>query len=122
METVYFMDPQVSAILGSFDACVGLLVGLLLLVVGLVTVRSAHPTAGYLVGAGGGLQLLSFCCGSWQTPAMVWMELYELTESVGTLSGVAALLFHLASAGLLIAGAAVLARALSAARGAAGGA
>jgi hypothetical protein len=113
-------DPTVLALFGVVDACVGLVVGLLLVVVGFVTVRSASPNAGYLVGGAGALQLLTYCCGSWQEPAMVWLEMYELTESLGGISSAAALLFHLASAALMIVGAVLLARELTARREASG--
>lgn len=111
-------DPELIAIFGALDACSGLIVGLLLVVIGFVTVRAALPSAGYMVGAAGGLQILTYCCGSWQEPALVWGGMYELVDSAGGIASAAALLFHLASAALLIVAAVLLARELTARRGA----
>lgn len=111
-------DPAMLAMFGVLDACGGLIVGLLLAVVGFVTVRAAMPNAGYAVGGAGALQVLNFCCGSWQEPAAVWGGMYELTQTLGGITSAAALLFHLASLGLVIAGAVLLAREVSARKGA----
>ena len=109
------MDPNLFAVYATLEGCAGWIAGLVLLVVGFVTVRKAVPTAGYMVGAAGALQLISSCCGNWQSPAAIWMDLYRLTEMFGgAITHVLAFLAYLAMAGLLIGAAVVLAKAVPA--------
>ncbi|MBW2461050.1 MAG: hypothetical protein JRH11_05355 [Deltaproteobacteria bacterium] len=110
MNAYEVLDPNLLAIVGVLEGCAGLFVGLLFVVVGFVKVRSAHATAGYLVGGAGVLSMLAACCTSWQEPAVTWLELYEVAGAVGGLSSALALLSYLGSFGLIIAGGAVLAR------------
>lgn len=119
MDDVYYDPTGPMAILSGVEGCIGFLVGLLLLVIGFVTVRAALPNAGYMVGAGGALMVLTVCCGSWQNAAMMSGSGYELIDSFGGISSAAALLFHLAAMGLVIAGAVLLSLELTKRRGAA---
>ena len=111
------MDPNMFAIYATLDGCAGWIAGLVLLVVGFVTVRKAVPNAGYMVGAAGALQLISSCCGNWQSPAAVWLDLYRMTEMFGVITSVLAFLAYLAMAGLLIGAAVMLAKAVPAQSG-----
>lgn len=117
MHEYELIEPGTLAALALLDGCAGWIAGLALLVVGLVTVRKAHATAGYLAGGAGLLQFLSACCGSWQTPASVWLEMSP-PEIAYTLSEVLAFLTFLGMAGLVIGAGVVLAKAATPAGGA----
>ena len=108
------LDPQLHVFFGLFGSCLGWLGGLVLLVVGFVPVRKAHPTAGYLIGGAGALHLLQYCCSSWIRPAVFWFDMYELADSLDTPTFVAVVLAHFASVALIIAGAVMLAQRVSA--------
>ena len=107
------MDPSRLAVFGALDGCAGWIAGLVLLVVGFVTVRKALPNAGYMVGAAGALQLLSSCCANWQEPAVVWLEV-DVPSIVFTLSAVLSFLSSLGMAGLVIGAGVMLAKAVPA--------
>lgn len=102
--------------IAGLDACLGWLLGLALIVVGFAVVAKAHRTAGFVVAAAGGVKLLVNCCA-------VWPQIYQQVEGydsdMATLFEVSvwvALLLRVLSYGLLIAGAAMAAKAILARR------
>ena len=104
------MNPQTMVFVGGAETCGGIIVGLLFLVVGLVTVRASLPRAGYLVGAAGALEILGFCCTSWQEPNQ-WYGFVPALEGTGAMLGfVVGMLAHVVAVALLIAGGALLAK------------
>lgn len=95
--------------LGSLDGCIGWLTAVALIVVGLVPVRKAYPTAGYLLAGGGLVRWGFFCCSS-LPGALMQAEQYELLDTLGSLPSLLGLFAWLLSTGLLLAGLVLLAR------------
>lgn len=106
--------------MGGARACFGWLIGLLMMGVGLISVRSALPRAGYLVGAAGALLFVEWCCSF--GPSVLFRARLDFPPVVGDLANVAGVLLYLGFAGLFLAGAVVLAREAKARRAGAGGA
>lgn len=114
------MDHDLSVALQSLAGCVGWITALIFLVVGLVPVRKAYPTAGYLIAGGGALRWLFFCCQTLPT-TLAEAEMYELLETMGPLPSFVGLLMWLLSTAAILAGLVVLARHLTARRATATG-
>lgn len=94
-------------------SCAGVLTGLILLAVGFVVARPANQTAGYVVAAAGGLQLLSACCDGTLSSRFVLDRFgYELSRGGSCLSSFGETLSWV----LVTYGAVLLAQAASAAR------
>lgn len=106
--------------LAGLDACLGWLLALGLIVVGFAVVAKAHRTAGFVVAAAGGLKLLVNCCAFWPD---VYQQVEGYDPDMATLFSVSfwvALLLGVLSYGLLIAGAAMAAKAIIERRAAGG--
>ena len=114
------MDPiadlGASLILGVLDGCGGWIAGLTLIFVGLINVRKAHATAGYLVGGAGALQLLASCCYS--VPVMLVEAGAEEQMTVGLIVSRLGLLATTSSIALLIFAAVTLSRRITSTSGA----
>jgi hypothetical protein len=96
-------------ILAALNACGGWIAALAILVVGFVTVRSVHAQSGYLVGGGGALLLLSYCCSTF--PQLAYrFGMFDMVSIVPILG----MFVWIVSMGLVLAGAVVLARHVSA--------
>lgn len=106
----------------ALDSCVGWAAGLLLLVVGLITVRGALPRAGYLIGGSGALLFVQWCCSFVPTAAYRAEIGFDFFETLTALASAVSLLSRLGFVGLFLAGAIILAREVKARRTAAGGA
>lgn len=106
--------------MGSVRACFGWLIGLLMMGVGLISVRSALPRAGYLVGAAGAMLFAEWCCAF--LPNALFEARVEVPPVVNDVANIASVLLYLAFAGLFLAGAVILAREAKARRAGAGGA
>jgi hypothetical protein len=94
--------------LGTADMCAGWIAGLLILLAGMISARSAVPRAGYLIGASGALLIARWCC-AW-VPAMYGRFRGELTSTIDTGAQVLGALSYVLFAVLFLAGAVVLAR------------
>lgn len=103
------MEAEAMSGLGSLDGCIGWLTAVALIVVGLVPVRKAYPTAGYLLAGGGLVRWGFFCCTS-LPQALSQAGQHELMHTLGALPGVLGLFAWLLSTGLLVAGLVLLAR------------
>lgn len=99
------------------EACAGWLVGLLLAIVGFVSVRGALPRAGYLVGAAGLALFVRWCCLFGPTALQRASDGGSDMSTLFTLSSIASMLLRVVFAGLFLAGAVVLAREIKARRG-----
>jgi len=111
MQPQSLLRPDELFFLVTLDSCAGWIVALIVLVVGLVSVRAAQGRAGLLVGGGGALLLFSYCCS--YAPGLVVRVTDAYYESLGTMSTLSlavAALFHLAGYGLVLLGAVLLAR------------
>ena len=103
------MEAEAMSGLGSLDGCIVWLTAVALIVVGLVPVRKAYPTAGYLLAGGGLVRWGFFCCSS-LPGALMQAEQYELLDTLGSLPSLLGLFAWLLSTGLLLAGLVLLAR------------
>ena len=110
------MEPDISMALSSLGGCIGWLTAIVFLVVGLVPVRKAHATSGYLIAAGGLLRWGFFCCQSLPM-ALYNADQYELADTLGALPSLAAMMLWLLSSATIVAGFATLARHVTASTG-----
>lgn len=103
------MDSDIHMALSSLEGCIGWLTAVVFLVVGLVPVRKAHATSGFLIAGGGALRWLFFCCQS--LPMTLYQaDQYELADTLGSLPSLGAMLMWLLSSACIVAGFATLAR------------
>jgi len=107
-------EPGQMVLFHLMTGCAGWIVGLVLLGVGFGPVRKAHPVAGYLLGAAGGMQFISSCCSEWRGPASVWADIDAANGMLGDISGLLSFFAYGAMFGLVIASAVVLAKKVSA--------
>ncbi len=109
------LSPEEIFIVLSIQTCIGWITGLLILIVGFVSARSAVARAGYMIGGAGALLLFRFCCA--YLPVAAWRAGQGfMGGTVGQISYVMSLLCELLFAGLFLGGVVVLAREATARR------
>lgn len=110
------MDPELSQALGWMTSLVHVALAMALLVVALVRTRQASASGGYLLAAAAGIDALGSCCG--RGLSVYWRHAvetdgYEAAERLSTIQPLLSLTVNVVAGGLLVAGFAVAARAVS---------
>ena len=103
------MDPRTGFLFEITTSCGTWIGGLVLIVVGLVAVRRAHPGAAYMLAAAFAVDMLAACCSLVPSAYMQADGNFERYESLASLTSAVSLIAVLVTFGLVLGAAITLA-------------